>query len=365
MIQHGTNPIVDKPTDNSFRKTFGATPVDVASIPDFNLHFGPVPDQNAIDTDFDSAPQPYGCTNVSTCQVGANEDKRRYNRDFQEGITHANAKGGYDVRASLQTSIDFGLQAKGESPQDARKHRRPMLFRVGANPDFFTGALTAMWLTKRTISTGTPWYTEWSDAATGNIHTYDAVTGTYKVSGGGVRTNIAPVPTLPIDPYKLPWHDWVICGKKTVGGIAHLICEPHQGENFGDAGFLYFPAATLNYAMVVAGTCEFTVAEADPNVVQTVGHVFMRNLYYGLVDDEVQELQRGLIYLGYPILHAVTRIFGSETKAALFRFQNENGISDDGSHCGPITRYALNKALNPSQTIVGSILLFIHTFIGI
>ena len=365
MVKPGTKRLLDDWRDYSFRKTFAAVPISPSSIPDFNLHYGSVPNQNAPDEVFNSAPQPYGCTNVSTCQLGANQDKRLYNRDFQESITHANAKGGYDVRASIKTSVDHGLLAEGEQfPSQAAKHKRAAFFRVGKNPDFFTGALTALWLTKRTLSIGTPWYTEWSDAGTGNIHTYDPVTETYSLTGGGERTNIAPTPREQ-DTNKLPWHNSTICGKKTINGVPYLILEPHQGELFGDSGFLYISAEAFNSVMKIWGTCAFTVAEVDPKKIKTVGHVFLKNLYFGLVDNEVAELQRSLVYLGYEIPHAVTIVFGKETKAALAQFQKDKGIADDGSHFGPLTRYALNKELNPAQTLSGAIILFIKTFLPI
>ena len=366
MIQHGARPTKDDSRDNSFRKTFGAVPVDVNAIPDFNLHYGPIPNQNVPNEFFNIPAYPYGCTDYGTCQLGNNKDSRLYNPGYQESITGVNAKGGYDVRASVQTSVDYGLQAQGESAALAKTHRRPALFRVGKNPDYFIGALTAMWLTKRSISCGTPWYPQWSDAATGNKHTYDPKTGSYTVSDGGVKTNIAPVPSgFYNNANDFPWHDWILCGKKTINGVAHLICMPTQGEEFGDGGFLYFPAETINYVMAIGGTCEFTVAEADPDAIQTVGHIFMKNLGFGMHDIEVTELQRNLVYLGYSIPDAITQIYGTETRSAVMAFQRDSGINDDGSHFGPLTRYAMNKALNPSQTLYGAIALFIHTFIGI
>lgn len=351
MIQHGTHPTDDKASDKSFRKTFGAMLVNANNIPDFNLHFGPVPNQNEANLDFNIPALPYGCTDYGTCQVANNEDEALYNPGYQESLTGANAKGGYDVRASLLTSVNVGLQKKGESVALATTHRRPNLFRIGANPDFFTGALTALWITKRSVSIGTPWYPQWTDVAVGN---------------GVARTGIVGLPTAPNNnPDTLPWHNWVICGKKTINGVVHLIAMPSQGFNFGDAGFLYFPAEVIDYVMTIPGTCMFTVADADPSEIQTVGQVFKKNLYYGAVDADVAELQRGLRYLGYSIPDGITRVFASETRAALALYQASKGIVDDGSHFGPLTRYAINIDLNPGQSLFGALVIAFHTFTGL
>lgn len=91
--------------------------------------------------------------------------------------------------------------------------------------------------------------------------------------------------------------------------------------------------------------------------------LFKKNLGYGMTDATVRDLQRALISLGYTIPHAVTDQFLNETKAALARFQADHGIVDDGSHFGPQTRYALNKATNPADSAVGALSLFFQSFL--
>lgn len=98
---------------------------------------------------------------------------------------------------------------------------------------------------------------------------------------------------------------------------------------------------------------------------ESVLHVFKRNLGYGMIDPEVAELQKALMTMGYTIPHAVTNMFGNETRAALFLFQQSQDIIDDGSHFGPRTRYAMNCVRNPSPTILGAIQLLVQTFLGI
>lgn len=99
--------------------------------------------------------------------------------------------------------------------------------------------------------------------------------------------------------------------------------------------------------------------------VDEVPHLFLKSLRFGMTDPEVEHLQRALISLGYPILHAVTPYYGTETRRAVWQFQLANGINDDGSNFGPLTKAALNKALNPYGSIFGDWLLSLRSFLGV
>ncbi len=92
-------------------------------------------------------------------------------------------------------------------------------------------------------------------------------------------------------------------------------------------------------------------------------HLFLKNLTFGVTDPEVTWLQQALVSRGYAIPDAVTAYFGVETKQALFKFQNDNHITDDGSHFGPLTRLALNTS--PSQGAFNDLLVTVRTFLGI
>lgn len=94
-------------------------------------------------------------------------------------------------------------------------------------------------------------------------------------------------------------------------------------------------------------------------------HLFLKNLKYTMTDPEVEHLQRALISLGYPIPHGVTPFYGVETRHAVWKFQVANGISDDGSNFGPLTRAALNRALNPYGSIFGDWWLTVRSFLGV
>lgn len=89
-------------------------------------------------------------------------------------------------------------------------------------------------------------------------------------------------------------------------------------------------------------------------------HVFSKNLGFQMMDPEVKFLQRALISLGYVIPNAETVFYGTQTKAAVAKFQAANGIVDDGSNFGPRTRLALNRVLNPDTLFGGSVLTYLQ-----
>lgn len=90
-------------------------------------------------------------------------------------------------------------------------------------------------------------------------------------------------------------------------------------------------------------------------------HLFLKNLGFQMTDPEVAELQKALVSLGYLIPHAVTNVFGIETRDALWHFQLYCGISDDGTHFGPRTRQTLNTILNPDAPFGGSFLTYLQS----
>jgi hypothetical protein len=75
------------------------------------------------------------------------------------------------------------------------------------------------------------------------------------------------------------------------------------------------------------------------------GFDFNNDLYKGLVDEKVRDLQKFLNINGYLIVESgpgsignETNFFGSLTQGALISFQKENGISPAVGYFGPITR---------------------------
>jgi len=85
-------------------------------------------------------------------------------------------------------------------------------------------------------------------------------------------------------------------------------------------------------------------------------HIFLKNLGFQMVDPEVEYLQKALVSLNYLIPHAVTNVYGIETRSAVAAFQNDHGIfGNAGMNVGPKTRNALNIALNSTKPFGGSL----------
>lgn len=89
---------------------------------------------------------------------------------------------------------------------------------------------------------------------------------------------------------------------------------------------------------------------------------FLKNLYFQMTDPEVARLQSALVSLKYQIPHAVTNVYGTETRSAVMSFQRDHQIIDDGSHFGPRTRLALNTKLNPTAPFGGDFLTYLAAF---
>lgn len=257
---HGTRPTKKDYRDYDFHKTFGATLVP--NLPTellLDAHLW-LPNQNAYESIFGNAPQPYGCTNYTSNDLCANQDTMLYNPAFTESITHANTQGGYDVRQSLLTTIKYGTKAL-----DGTINKRTQLFNVQkyAMLDYFDSIRYAMLPTlgeKRTVSWGTPWYLEWEQDAVKGIAIMKAPSS-YSVKG-------------------VSWHNSEFIGWTVKDGITYLVNKSWQGQYIGDKGFLYFPREVVNAIMDINGTCAFTVSKiGSGQPVQTISTTFFEWIY--------------------------------------------------------------------------------------
>lgn len=353
-IKHGVEPTKLDKRDYSYLRSFGATaPAALPTTYDLDAGFY-MPNQNLYNDFFGFPAMPYGCTEYTCNELCSDEDKIPYNPFFTESKIHANAKGGIDMRTPLASVCSDGVLQKGlpvdpSADKIAQKNKRAAYFRVGQNPDYFDGARTVIFANKRPVSVGTPFFNEWGNKA-------------WTAGNDG----ILPMPNIS-NVAGLNWHCYKISGWVVINGITYLKCKMWAGPSFGDNGWTYMSREVFNAVMTIVGTGAFTVAQAIPAQIQTVGsvYVFQHNLNYGITNIEVAELQKALQSLGYTIINATTTYFGVETKAALARFQKDYGIIDDGSNFGPLTRYAMNKVLNPSQSLFGAVQLFIQTFFGL
>ncbi len=374
-IKHGIEPVELDKRDFSFLRTFGAiSGVQLPASFDLDANLYPVPNQNLYNEFFNIPALPFGCTEYTANELCTDEDKIAYDPMFTESLVHANAKGGIDMRTPLASVCDSGVLSKGNSVYGydspyavslAKESKRAAYFRVGQNPDYFDGVRTAMFSNNRSVSVGTPWFGEWSAAGWGSIFKREA-DGTITTSAGGTKTGIMPMPDVK-NISGLPWHCYKVSGWVVKNGVTYLKGKPWCGPDFAENGFIYISREVFNAVMTIYGTAAFTVAKAAPAQIKTVGiaYIFRKNLNYGALDMDVAELQKALQSLGYTIVHAVTTNFLDETKDALAKFQKDHNIDDDGTHFGPMTRYAINKILNPAQTLFGSVVLFAQTFLNI
>lgn len=181
--------------------------------------------------------QPEGCTNFAQTKVARilGIDPTVATPEAAEAVTHANANGGMGIVASFDTIISklgwfkarYIIQAIGGlSFFDASR-----LAQVSGLPE------------QRAISTGSPWFVSWEQAAQ---------------SG----TKLMPMPTAAEllqahnNPTSLPWHDYVLDGWSpnfpNMNGQTLYRLDSWQGP----IDYLYLDQATLNVVMDLYGTVQ-------------------------------------------------------------------------------------------------------------
>lgn len=198
-----------------------------------------MPDQNAGFPMFVPTvpPQPYGCTNVTTCDMLGTEDGVLYNPQDVENYTHANANGGIDLR----TAAKAGVALHGKD--------HPAFFWVkpdikqGGYTDWFDAIRLAIVIglnEKRKVSIGTSWHSGFENVGKDGLIS-DSMLTTPVVGG----------------------HDWA-----GVGWVekdeTRLICKSWQGESYGDVGYCYFTRNQFNKLMDEWATSAFVYDKLLP-----------------------------------------------------------------------------------------------------
>lgn len=278
-MQSGLKPNTIDHRDYDFFKTFGAVSSLEINLPnEYIVESGWKPDQRLYETVFGNQPQPFGCTNYTTCDLCAAQDGILYNPAFTENFTHANANGGATVRDSLLSAIKFGTQGI-----DNIIRKRTAFYNIQKYQqlDWFDSIRYSMLPTigeKRTVSWGTPWYTEWENAG----NTLNGIVPEVNNYNKSVQS----------------WHNSEFVGWKTIAGVPYLINKSWQGTNFGDSGYLYFPREVVNAVMEVKGTCAYTVSKIVPGsgfkMIDTTlmewAHSIIRNIFTPKIDMKTQLL---------------------------------------------------------------------------
>ena len=238
MISNGARPTRLSHKDYDFFKSHKFGSLGTPTIPDeYFADCGlTMPNQNQMDTEFTppTPPMPFGCTDFAQADLRTDLIKEKVNPNDLEAVTKANARGGIDIRESLDAAITLGwfkqyfnIRAKGvfdflESFQLAQ----------------MTGLAAGE---ARAITWGTPWFATWENAV---------------LSG----QKIMPMPSDSefADLRNLPWHNSVLDGWTTLNGVQVYRNKSLQGNQIGDKGFIYFPREVINRVMTISGTVAYT-----------------------------------------------------------------------------------------------------------
>lgn len=249
-MHHGTRPTKKDRRDYDLIPSFG-----LVTPPKFKDEHSTdaglwCPDQNEPNLVFGFPALPYGCTDYTQADLCTDERLTLTNPITLEAITHANASGGYSIRDSLDAARRLGWFSA--------------YFTVTPHgTDFFDAirlSVMSGYPEKRSVSVGTPWFTEWQ----------------------GFRGEIMPMPKK-ISPYNQIWHNWKIAGWKTIDGLPYLIGKSWQGERVGDKGYQYFSREVINSVMSIDGTAAFTASNTKPADVKTINLAFWWQWVYNLI----------------------------------------------------------------------------------
>lgn len=254
-MKNGTKPTKIDYRDRDFHLSFGTTTPQFP--PEYFCDAGlTMYDQNADG-------QPFGCTNYSSADLATDLNKEIHNPFDLEAVTHANQKGGYDIRQSLLAAKSLGwiegfYNIKAYFPND--------FF------DAFRTAQLSGLAEKRSITWGTPWFPSWEAAIVGNYIVKEA-DGSYTQKAGAPKQMVMPMP-LDIELQQIRsnlasfgWHDSKLDGWTTKEGKLVYRDKSWQGENIGENGFIYFPREVINTVMSIGGTVGFTATNMAPDKV--------------------------------------------------------------------------------------------------
>lgn len=256
MIQ-GVTKVVPDHRDLSHTRTFGAT--TPSTFPDeFNTDSGLTnPNQNAEGL-------PNGCTGYTQSELCIDQDKLIYKAKFTYDKTcfmegHGE-ESGCDIRNSLKSLLVYGPQEQGESTdQQALQHIRGAYYAIEKAPDYFDGIRSAL-VRSGSVSVGTPWFPSFN-----------------KINNGIVGTPVS------WDATNLPYHNWKICGWKTVNGSPYLVGKAWLGSLWAQNGFALFPREVINQLLELNWTGAFAVDKYDPKaktiVLESMYEVLLSYLY--------------------------------------------------------------------------------------
>lgn len=253
-IQNGARRTKLKHTDYDFLKSHRFGIAQKPKIPDEYLADAGLTMPNQLETDSSYTPpvpiMPTGCTDYAQSELYCDLYNMRVSPTLLENVTHANAKGGIDIR----TSMDACLPASSTHPERLGWFGQYFNIRASGVFDFFDAFRLAQVVgisvaENRSITWGTPWFPSWEQAL---------------LNG----KSIMPMPTsgelaAARDPYDttLPWHDSKLDGWTRIDGVLVYRDKSWQGNAVGDKGFVYFPREVINMVMSITGTVGYTASK--------------------------------------------------------------------------------------------------------
>lgn len=246
MIRNGTKPHRLGWFDNDYIRSYHPQIyAGTAIYPQFPLEY--LTDNTNWFPDQNIEGQPEGCTNYSQTKLARILGTIGATPQAAEAVTHANANGGMGILASFDAIIN-----------KLRWFKWRYIIQETGILDFFDACRLAQVSglpEQRAISTGSPWFPSWEQAAQ---------------SG----TKIMPMPTVNElaqahnNPTSMAWHDYVLDGWSqnfpvSIGQLLYRV-ESHQGPN---VDYLYLDRATLNVVMDLYGTVQVVATNfGAPNV---------------------------------------------------------------------------------------------------
>lgn len=227
-MQSGTKPTRKDHRDYSHR-SFGALQVPFPAS--YNTDAGLwMPNQNVDDLVFNLPALPFGCTDYTQADLANDEvDALTYDPLLLDNVTHANSEGGTDVRTALGAAKKlnwitgyFNIEAlDGQDMFDAVRDAQ-----VSGGTE------------KRSVSVGSKWFPEFEQV--------------------GV-TGLLPMPDF--NGANFTWHNWKICGWRTINDQVYLVGKSWQGASYGDKGLCYFSRPLFNQLMGIEGSVAFTATK--------------------------------------------------------------------------------------------------------
>lgn len=241
MIRQGTVPTRISKKDWDYHKSFGTVGAALVFPAEYFTDAGlTMPNQDLPNPQFTPPvpPLPYGCTDYTQAELSTDLGTGLEDPEYLENITHANANQGANIRNALLAAVHLGWFTGFFNilPHQLDYFDSIRLAMVSGIPE------------KRSVSTGTPWYPIFE-----------------QVDQTGV---LQMVPDL--NDSRLTWHNWKICGWKTIGDQTYLIGKSWQGATYGDKGFCYFSRPLINTLMNVPGSVAYTATRGILPPISTI-----------------------------------------------------------------------------------------------